>query len=313
MTETSTSGWYPDPEGRAGLERWWNGLSWSEEIRTAPGPGATLTVQDRQSSPYRNPFEVSSDSDFGYTKSADQRWSAEASRVGTAPDLQRSRSGARNAWIGWAAGAVVLALVITVVVFVGGSKDPTPPTTTGAAPSAAPSRPPGQTRIIDEEAGVAYPFLGPYWLEFVHEVAETTSTAGEYIVTQDVVPDGGQFIAQVTSGPLQATFGYTGPTSFASTIAQVQDSVRNRYYPLPNSIETLRDEPITIDGAAAHLLEFDLVWDVPGYDSTGERAALILIETGRSAPALMYISIPNTHAELYGVVDRVIAEIDVLS
>ena len=39
---------------------------------------------------------------------------------------------------------------------------------------------------------------------------------------------------------------------------------------------------------------------------------MILIETGRPAPALMYISIPNTHAELYGIVDRVIAEIDVL-
>ena len=61
------------------------------------------------------------------------------------------------------------------------------------------------------------------------------------------------------------------------------------------------------------LLEFDLAWDVAGYDSTGERAALILIETGRSAPALMYISIPNTHAELYGIVDRVIGELDVLT
>ena len=51
---------------------------------------------------------------------------------------------------------------------------------------------------------------------------------------------------------------------------------------------------------------------MPGYDATGERAALLLIDVGRPAPALLYISIPNTHAELYGVIDRVLDAVDVL-
>jgi hypothetical protein len=51
---------------------------------------------------------------------------------------------------------------------------------------------------------------------------------------------------------------------------------------------------------------------VPGYDASGERAALLLIDVGRPAPALLYLSIPNTHAELYGVIDRVIGAVDVL-
>lgn len=225
----------------------------------------------------------------------------------------RAGSGGRIAWVVGLGGALVLALIITLVVFAGGGSDGSgPPIAIGGVPE-SPTRPPGQTRIVDEEAGVAYPYLGTYWLEFVSEVQETTSTAGQYIVTQEEVPTGGQFIAQVTSGPLQALFGYAGHSSFASTIAAVQGSVRTNYYPAPNEIETLRDEAVTVDGAAAYLLEFNLTWDVAGYDSTGERAALILIETGRPAPALMYISIPNTHAELYGIVDRVIAEIDVLN
>jgi hypothetical protein len=74
----------------------------------------------------------------------------------------------------------------------------------------------------------------------------------------------------------------------------------------------LRDESRTVDGHAAYLYEFQLSWDVPGYDASGERAALLLIDVGRPAPALLYISIPNTHAELYGVIDRVIEEVDVL-
>ena len=60
------------------------------------------------------------------------------------------------------------------------------------------------------------------------------------------------------------------------------------------------------------LYEFQLSWDVAGYDSSGERAALLLIDVGRPAPALLYISIPNTHAELYGVIDQVLLDVDVL-
>ena len=84
------------------------------------------------------------------------------------------------------------------------------------------------------------------------------------------------------------------------------DSVRVDYYPAPNERKVMRDEARTVDGHAAHLYEFQLSWHVPGYDSTGERAALLLIDVGRPAPALLYISIPNTHAELYGVIDQVL-------
>jgi hypothetical protein len=73
----------------------------------------------------------------------------------------------------------------------------------------------------------------------------------------------------------------------------------------------MRDEDRTVDGHPAHLYEFQLSWDVPGYNATGERAALLLIDVGRPAPALLYISIPNTHAELYGVIDQVLDSVDV--
>jgi hypothetical protein len=88
--------------------------------------------------------------------------------------------------------------------------------------------------------------------------------------------------------------------------------VRLNYYPLPNEQEVLRDEARTVDGVPAHLLEFDLSWDVDGYEASGERVALLLVDVGRPAPALLYISIPNTHAELYGVIDRVVDGVDVL-
>ncbi len=322
MTDTSTAGWYPDPEGRPGLERWWNGVGWSESIRPLSSSGTVLTAQnrDRVITQYGTRYEsaIGADSDYWEQRAAPQGpWQTEGFQPESAGAVGTRQLGAgvgsRAGWIAGLVGAVVLVLIISVVIFVGGRSDDPGPPIASSGQTEAPTRPPGQTRIVDEDAGVGYPYLGTYWLEFVNEVLETTSTAGQYIVTQEQVPSGGQFIAQVTSGPLQATFGYAGPSSFAGTIAAVQGSARTNYYPAPNDIEVLRDEAVTVDGAAAYLLEFNLEWDVPGYNSTGERAALILIETGRSAPALMYISIPNTHAELYGIVDRVIAEIDVLN
>jgi hypothetical protein len=74
----------------------------------------------------------------------------------------------------------------------------------------------------------------------------------------------------------------------------------------------LHDEARTVDGHPARLYEFDLSWHVAGYQATGERAALLLIDVGRPAPALLYISIPNTHAELYADIDQVLAGVHVL-
>ncbi|TYP89941.1 hypothetical protein BD833_102418 [Blastococcus xanthinilyticus] len=179
--------------------------------------------------------------------------------------------------------------------------------------AAAPAFPPGTVRIVDAEAGISYPYLGEGWREFDLGVQlETTTTAGQYFTTQEDTPDGGIFISQCTSGPVAEGYGWAGPATLATTTRVLADSVRANYYPRPNEREVLRDEARTVDGHAAHLVEFALTWDVAGYEASGERAALLLIDVGRPAPALLYVSIPNTHAELYGVIDRVLGSVDVL-
>jgi hypothetical protein len=34
-------GWYPDPSGPAGQQRWWDGTRWTEHLQPAPGAGPT--------------------------------------------------------------------------------------------------------------------------------------------------------------------------------------------------------------------------------------------------------------------------------
>jgi hypothetical protein len=211
----------------------------------------------------------------------------------------------------------VLALVVVVAVAVGVTHAGSSGTTAGR-PTATPSQSgttfaPGTVTIVDRDAGISYPYLGSGWFEFdLAAQPETTATAGQYFTTQQQVPDGGEFIAQCTSGPLAAGFGYSGPASLAATTAAVQAFARAAHYPSPNEQRTTRDEAVQVDGHAAHVVEWELTWHVSGYDATGERAAVLLVDVGRPAPALLYVSIPNTHAELYGVIDQVLGAVHVL-
>lgn len=292
---TPPPGWYPDPDGSPGLVRWWNGISWSD-VATPAGPGVKVERAPAWSAQPSRPVAES--------------WSP-VPPASPGPDN-------RAAWL-TVGGALLLvvAVVVGLVIARGGDEPATPVADPGtAAPPAAPSGPtfpPGTVQIIDEEAGIAYPFLGTGWYEWsLGEQYEMTSIAGQFFTTQEEVPSGGIFIAQCTSGPLADTYGYAGAGTLQSTVAAVADSVRGNYYPAPNERRVLRDEARDVDGHAAHLYEFQLSWEVEGYDASGERAALLLIDVGRPAPALLYVSIPNTHAELYGVIDRLINSVEVL-
>jgi hypothetical protein len=286
-------GWYPDPDGTPGLVRWWNGAAWSD-VATPTGPGVAV-----QSSPVLAPPPP---------------LPAAVPPTGEAV----AEGGLRS---GWVIGIALLVLVAVVGagVLLGRSGTEEEPVAEPPAPSAqplppvGPTFPPGTVQIIDEESGISYPFLGDGWYEFdLAMQAEVTAIAGQYFTTQDLTPQGTTFIAQCTSGPLADGLGWTGPATLQTTTQTVADSVRFNYYPRPNERRVLRDEARTVDGHAAHLYEFQLTWDVPGYDASGERAALLLIDVGRPAAALLYISIPNTHAELYGVIDRVVGAVEVL-
>jgi hypothetical protein len=233
--------------------------------------------------------------------------------TGGEPDRPRRRGG-------WLVGLGLLAVVVVVVAaLVGGSAADDPVATesggptTGAAPSGPSPFPPGTIRIVDENAGISYPHLGNGWFEYdLLPKPETLTMAGQYFVTQEDPPSGGVYLAECTSGPVADGFGWAGPDSLRDTALAIAASQRANYYPSPNEQRVLRDEPRTVDGHEAHLFEFQLSWDVPGYDATGERAAVLLIDVGRPAPALLFVSIPNTHAELYGVIDRVVDAVDVL-
>jgi hypothetical protein len=274
-------GWYPDPDGAPDLVRWWNGSGWSD-VAAAAGPGVAVGTMatDRRVPP---PLPLAP-----VTAAASRR---------------------RAPWLVVAVLALVAGLVAVVALTAGGDDEPAaarPSFPSSGTPS------PGGVRIVDEEAGISYPHLDG-WQEYdLDPKIETLTTAGQYFVTQDDPPSGGIYLAECSSGPLADGFGWSGPAGLRQTAAAVAAVERGRYYPQPNEERVLRDEAVAVDGHDAWLYEFHLSWETDGYDATGERAAVLLVDTGAERPALLFLSIPNTHAELYGVIDQVIAGIDVL-
>jgi hypothetical protein len=284
-------GWYPDPDGAQGMVRWWNGVSWSD-VATPAGPG--VTVQRPQAPVPPRPPSASS-----------------AGTLGSPPPVRPGRG--RRIALGVLALVLVVVAVVVVALTVGGTSGSTRRAAPTTAAPAGPTFAPGTVQIVDRAAGISYPFLGSGWYEWnLTPLAETTATAGEYFTTQPEVPDGGEFIASCVSGPLGPDSGWSGPASLLATAHTVAGSLRTNYYPSPNDLRVLKDEARTVDGHAAWLYEYELSWKIPGYDSTGEKAAVLLVDVGRPTPALLWISIPNTHAELYGDIDTVLAGVHVL-
>jgi hypothetical protein len=294
-------GWYPDPDGADGMVRWWDGRGWSD-VTTPAGPGV------RVGRPFERPAPRSPHPASGW-----EAWGTPDDGSWHAPRPRRPRR--RAVLVGLGALCVVLVLLVLAIDL--GRGDPGPGDAPVAGPTSQPAStfPPGTVRIIDQAAGISYPFLGEGWFEWDRGAQlETTETAGQYFVTQEHLPDGYDvFIAQCTSGPLVEGFGWhPGGNALQDVTHAVAESVRMRHYPAPNERAVRRDEALTVDGAPAWMYEFDLSWHVAGYDATGERAALLLIDVGRPAPALLYLSIPNTHAELYGTIDQVLGGVQVL-
>src|SRR5687768_13715512 len=180
------------------MGRWWSGTSWSD-VATPAGPGVAVQSSPLLAPPVRPaapPAEILSSGD-------------------------RSRTG-------WIVGIslLVLVLVVGIGVVIGRSGGGGDPVATPSSPSSVPQPPagptfaPGTVRIIDDAAGISYPFLGDGWYEYaLFPQVEVTSIAGQFFTTQEVTPDNSVFIAQCTSGPLAEGYGWGGASTLAMTTA----------------------------------------------------------------------------------------------
>lgn len=332
-------GWYQDPTGRTGDARWWDGSSWIDQtrVRELSAGDATfgdLLPLDHGSATGAHTVYSPGTHDYQVITPSAQEWQAAhlrepiASIAALPPVSPRRVDGPKRSWrsrsglasldkrkqrslLFGASGIGVIAIILVILVFTGAFTATNPDAAGPVAVSIPPSSTGKDVRIIDKASGISYDYLGEGWTNYTNIIYENQSTVGEFVVTQKTVPGGGEFIAQVTSGLLATKFGNPSAAQYPTTLQALEASVRAAYYPQPNTPTNPAQRTFMIDGHQASRRSFDLKWSVPGYDSTGERVVLILLDTAKSAPVFIYCSFPNTHAELYPLIDQVIASIKV--
>ncbi|WP_306205274.1 hypothetical protein [Actinoplanes sp. RD1] len=188
------------------------------------------------------------------------------------------------------------------------------PTTIPEDPSPAPAQPAPPAageRTADEEAGISYEKFGAPWETWTTVwragTLEVPYKVGQHFVTEQY--SGGTYHASILSAAVPAAENDAVTLNLECVGRQVAADVRAEYYPQPNTIEQLRDELTTLGGRPAYLSEFRLHFQSPGLRATAERSAVAVIDVGKPTAAVLYISIPNTHAQFEPVIAQVLASV----
>ncbi len=171
---------------------------------------------------------------------------------------------------------------------------------------------PAGDRLADEQAGISYAELGdPFhrWDLGTWDSGElgVKFGTGYYVVTEQY--SGGDYLASVLSGSVPATVGDSLTLNLRCAGKQVSQDVRNAYYPQPNQKQDMRNEYTTVGGRPAWVSEFHLSFSQPDLHAHGETVAVVTVDVGRPKAAVLYISIPDTHAQYDAQIDPIIDSI----
>ncbi|GAB1642960.1 hypothetical protein [Krasilnikovia sp. MM14-A1259] len=186
---------------------------------------------------------------------------------------------------------------------------PTAPPSAGPAP--APATPVSGPRTVDKDAGISYRAYGAPWQRW-DEVwragtLQVPYRVGQHFVTEDY--PGGQYHASILSAAVPAADNDAVTLNLECVGRQVAADVRAGYYPQPNTKDLLRDELTTLGGRPAWVSEFRLHFHQAGLSATDELSAVAIIDVGRPAAAVLYVSIPGTHRQYDHVIDEVLASV----
>jgi hypothetical protein len=302
VTGLREQGWYDDPGGDLRQLRWWDGTDWTAITRLRLPHEVPVTPP--------RPLPAFS-----------------GGEVLDAADYPRRR------WA-WPAVLGIIGL-IAVLVLTGalpgldtGTRQPRPvsgpvaeprlpfptdlPTPAFPTPSPQPTGP-VTGRITDNAARISYDVLPGSWQAWNMFIFDgLLSTAGYFRVVQKETPDGSPYWANVTSGI--ASPAVASPNDLTATARRLAHNLDEQYYP-PHTSKGQTERALTVDGHQAYLSQFVAQFDpaaTKGYTSKSEQVTVLVIDTGKTLPAVLYISLPDQVKPLWSSVGALVASVRVL-
>ena len=299
MTQPGTPapGWYPDPDGAPGMVRWWNGVSWSD-VATPAGPGVAVRQAPALAPPRPPSGAVRVLVGFLRDPSA-----AGPPRPRQADRPGRARAGARRGRRrrrGPHRGRLRPGPP--------GRRRRPPPPRRGRPSRRAPCRsstggrhllPVPRRRLVRVGPDPAHGDDGDGG-GVLHHPAPGARRRGVHRLLR--VRAAGRRLRLDRARRACWRPRTRWPTS-----------LRTNYYPAPNDLKVLtRRGPHRRRARRLALRVRAVAGRSPATTPPGRRPRCCWSTSAEPAPALLWISIPNTHAELYGDIDTVLAGVHVL-
>jgi hypothetical protein len=185
------------------------------------------------------------------------------------------------------------------------------PSTPGQPTDAQPEKPLAQFkgvhtkpvgRISDAHAGLSYPKLGKPWQMQTQKsaMADLGFSTGQLAVTEKAGNSPkrwGRLLSAQLGGADKND--YNGPGTERAAATQVADSYEARLYAYKHHKKVLASQPLDVDGHKGWLVGYYLTYHRPGVKATGELLTVALIDTGKKAPGVLLMTVPNTDKKLW--------------
>jgi hypothetical protein len=143
-------------------------------------------------------------------------------------------------------------------------------------------------------------------------MAELGFSAGQFAVTEKAGNDpkrwGRLLSAQLGGADKNA---YDGPGTERAAAARVADSYEARMYGYKHKKKVLASQSLDVDGHKGWLVGYYLTYHRPGVKATGEIFTVAFVDTGKKAPGVVLMTVPNTHKKLWPDVNYVMRSIKV--
>ena len=195
-----------------------------------------------------------------------------------------------------------------------------PPLPQGMADTPLPKFPGTHTkalgRIDDAFAGLSYPKLGSPWqVPAKKSGMMQPGWSGQQIVVTE--KHGNQiWYGQLMTGllgPAEQDI-YKGPgTEHAATVAYEQ-GLEARLYGFPHESKPIASQALDLPGQGGKgwLVSSELSYHRDGIKATGEIVTVAIVDTGKKAPAVLFMSVPNTEKKLLPDINFVVESLKIV-
>jgi Protein of unknown function (DUF2510) len=176
------------------------------------------------------------------------------------------------------------------------SASPTATATATASPAATGSL------LSDGQSGLSYSLLSTPWAgascpSSLNNGAFTW-TAGEYAEAGQINNGSTAWYGEACSGPLPASYGYTGTADLQDAAQNLASTFSGAYYnDLAHTVTEELNQGLTVSGHDAWEITYDISYTdaaAQGASWTDEQAAVVVVDTGTSEPAVFFTSVPST-------------------